>query len=347
MDNINTAINNNCGTNDNNISSFVDTDNNTISIELQEKFIPKKEASVFLSYSYERLGFNKRAERVYNCGEFLEFSKIKSNFKLTNANFCRDRLCPMCNWRRSYKVFAQVSKIMDFIVNDYKFLFLTLTVPNCTSFDLINVIDMLQKAFNKYIRYKKISNVVKGYFKALEVTYNKNADTYHPHFHVILAVPRGYFTSVNYIKRDDWLALWQKATCDNNITQVDIRKCVSKKELKEGQYASKLLSSAIAEIAKYSVKSKDYIDYNDCDFTDKVVFTLSSALASRRLCSFGGIFDIVRKKLSLDDVENGDLLHIDDNLRDDVAEMIYRYQWSCGTYKMIEYERVVPDISVD
>lgn len=351
---------------DNQSAFFPKVHNIIIENELQCKFEPKKLLSEYLAYSYERLGLISRSNRVRMCGEFLEFGKFSSvgggspvggppptgeldyKFKLTNANFCRDRLCPMCNWRRSYKIFGQVSKIMDFIVDDYEYLFLTLTVPNCIGSDLPALIDTMQHAFSKkFLRYKRIKQAVKGFFKALEITRNKKNNTYHPHFHIVIAVPKGYFKSSCYIKRDEWLEMWQMAMNDYSITQVDIRKCRTKHELQEGSEASKALSSAIAEVAKYSVKSSDYLDVNDCVLTDEVVNVLLSALSNRRLCSFGGCFDEVRKKLNLDDVIDGDLLHLDDTLRSDVAEMIYKYQWSCGCYKLIEYKRNVPVIEVD
>ncbi len=84
-----------------------------------------------LAESYKRLGY-KKYYRVLDCSTFLEWryyveSKEK---KLINANFCKVRLCPMCAWRRSLKTFGQVSKVMDYVEEnyDYKYIFLTLTV---------------------------------------------------------------------------------------------------------------------------------------------------------------------------------------------------------------------------
>ena len=51
---------------------------------------------------------NNRAEKVENCATWLTYGKTtKAEFKLFYANFCRDRLCPMCSWRRSLKIFSQ------------------------------------------------------------------------------------------------------------------------------------------------------------------------------------------------------------------------------------------------
>lgn len=228
---------------------------------------------------------------------------------------------------------------MDLIGSDYDFIFLTLTVPNVTAAQLAHKIDELQKGWYKLSNYKRVKRILKGFFKALEITYNLQADTYHPHFHVVLAVPKHYFKDDSYIKRDEWLKLWQRAMQDETITQVDVRKARGKikgSEITvEGAAASKALASAIAEIAKYAVKSSDYI-FPDEDKTDKVVGCLADVLANRRLCAFGGCFAEAHKQLQLDDAEDGDLIHLDGELRSDLATQIYRYEWSCGAYKLKE-----------
>lgn len=315
--------------------------------ELEKRFVPKKKETYHLANCYDRIGETNRAVRVRDCGTFLEFARAynESKVKLYNANFCRDRLCPLCSWRRSYKIYAQVSKIMDKIENDFDFVFLTLTVPNVTSDELSDKITQMQKAFEQMFNFdKRIKKACAGYFKALEVTHNKKRfsksfDTYHPHFHVILAMDKGYCSSKNYIKQSVWLDIWRRVMHDDSITQVDVRMCKNKSSA-ECQDAEKSLSSAVSEVAKYSVKSNDYIISWSEDLTDRSVKTFLTSLRGRRLCSFGGIFKQVRKALELDDCENGDLVHFDnDKIRADVALQIYRFGWSCGTYKLIAIEK--------
>ncbi len=318
---------------------------NTPLNEIKKKFLPKKIMSIKLADSYKRLGYEKKSERVADCGTFLEFAyKLDNSFKLHSANFCRDRLCPMCAWRRSYKIFGQVSQIMEVIGDEYSYIFLTLTVPNCSAAELSKTLDKIQKAWNKLIHYKAFKQVVKGYFKAVECTRSKRLGNYHPHIHSVLAVNKSYFRSKHYLKRNEWLDMWKKATKDNSITQVDVRKARGKRNL-EGELAVKALSSAIAEIAKYSVKPSDYlgkVDENGFlvnpfpdDKIDEIVETFSNALHGRRFCSFGGIFEEIRLKLELDDAEDGDLVHIEKELNPDLALQIYRYGWTCGQYKLI------------
>lgn len=333
--------------------------------ELATRFTPKRKASEVLALSYLRIGYLNKSDRVLNCGTLLEFQRAENEneWKLSSANFCRDRLCPMCSWRRTYKIYAQISQIMNVIENDYAFLFLTLTIPNCSADELPKTIDRLQAGWQRLIHYKRFQTAVKGYFKALEVTRNtdrrsKSYNTYHPHYHVILAVNPSYFKNKDYIKQAEWLSMWRKAMQDDSITQVDIRRCKGKDCL-EGAEAVKTLGSAVAEVAKYSVKSADYLGRMDKngflvapfpnEEIDEAVLYLGAALHRRRLTALGGIFEETAKQLQLDDCEDGDLIHVDGSaVRSDVAFMIRRYGWSCGAYKLLEERREVNiDISAD
>lgn len=322
----------------NNCSISLEKSQDRLDFELKEKFAKKKKQNELLSASYFRLGLDK-SYRVADCGSWLEFAlKSDNSFKLHNANFCRDRLCPMCSWRRSYKIFAQVSKIMDYIQDSFCFLFVTLTVPNCSGSDLSKTVDKINASFRKFLKYSRIKSVNCGCFKALEITRNSKTGTYHPHLHVVFAVPLRYFKENKYyIQRDEWLALWQKATKDSTITQVDVRRAVQK-STGDSQKAVKALSSVVAEIAKYTVKSKDYILADNPELTDEIVSVLDTTLYHRRLFSYSGIFKDVFMALQLQDVEadNADLVNLDDDIRPDLALQIYRYEWTAGCYKLTE-----------
>lgn len=310
-------------------------------IELDTKFSPKRISSLLLSASYARLGEFSKAQRVADCGTFLEYAHaidaddvMSEKGKLHTANFCRDRLCPMCSWRRSYKIFGQVSQIMSRIGGKYKFIMLTLTVPNCAPERLSETVQRLFGAWGKLIRRKAFKTAVKGYFRALEATRNKKNGTYHPHFHCILAVPLDYAESDLYIAREEWLKMWRKCYQDESIISLDVR--MAKGKNAETENCVEALSSAVAEIAKYSVKSSDYLIKDDEALTDDIVSRLSSALWHRRLCQFGGVFQEVAQDLKLDDAEDGDLVHLTDKIDPSLAYMIVRYGWSAGAYKLLD-----------
>ena len=79
-----------------------------------------------------------------------------------------------------------------------EFIFLTLTAPNVKGDKLEEEIRKYNKSFDKLMKRNEVKNIVKGYIRKLEVTYNsdmssKSYDTYHPHFHVVIAVNKTYF----------------------------------------------------------------------------------------------------------------------------------------------------------
>lgn len=306
----------------------------------ERPWIEKKERTLLLAESYKRLGF-KKAYRVQDCGSYLEFRRYTGNedFKLNCANFCRDRLCPMCIWRRSLKIFGQVSKVMDVAQeeNNSRFLFLTLTCKNVYGDELSESIDQLFYSFKKLMLKTKVKKAVKGWFRGLEVTHNIDRtsiayDTYHPHFHIILMVNGSYFTDTKqYIKQEEWTTMWKECL------KVDYIPVVNVKAFKSDSKTN--TSKSIAESAKYTVKDNDYLIKDNEELTDNSVFVLDKALKGRRLIAFGGELRKIHKALKLDDAENGDLINTDnaEDIRQDLDYTIERYKWNIGYKQYIKF----------
>lgn len=300
----------------------------------------KKLNTLELAKSYKRLGM-KKSYRVRDCGSLLEFKRYHEDgsLKLHQANFCKVRLCPMCAWRRSLKIFGQVSKVMERATKnkEYRFIFLTLTCRNISSKELSGQLDTLFKSYHKLMRRKAVKSAVKGWFRALEVTHNIQQDTYHPHFHVVLAVNKSYFKNIKiYINQDKWTQFWKESMKIDYTPIVDVR------AFKTG--TNKKTSKSVAEAAKYAVKEGDFIIRDNGKvnekMTDLAVWILDGALASRRLVSFGGELKKIHKSLNLDDVEDGDLINTnnDEELREDLNYIIERYQWNVGYKQYIKLE---------
>jgi plasmid rolling circle replication initiator protein Rep len=224
--------------------------------------------------------------------------------------------------------------------NSFEYLFLTLTVPNCSPDELDNTLTRLFKAFDRLMKRRNVKRAVHGFFRALEVTRNDEHDTYHPHFHCVLAVNPSYFHKADYIPQSEWLQMWRDAYGDQSITQVDVRKAKPKKSTFDelGNLVSNDLGSVVAEVAKYTVKSSDYIFPNDPEKTDRVINVLAGALKSRRLVQYGGIFKKLHKELNLSDPEDGDLINVTDELHPALAHIILTYSWSIGAYKLMSRE---------
>ena len=298
----------------------------------------KKIKTIELANSYYRLG-NKKYYRIRECGTYLEYRRYleTQELRLNRSNFCKVRLCPMCSWRRSLKIFGQTSKVMNKALEEkeYRFLFLTLTCKNVDGEDLSEQIDTLFYAFNKMNKRKQFKQSVKGWFRALEVTHNTdkssvNYDTYHPHFHMVLMVNESYFKDTRiYLTHKDWVELWK------SCMSIDYEPFINIKAFKSG--TKEETEKSVAEVAKYAVKDDDLIIKDesgqvDEELTDHAVFILDKALSNRRLVAFGGKLREIQQQLKLDDMENGDLINTDneEELRDDLNYVIESYHWKVG-----------------
>ncbi|WP_425388517.1 protein rep [Domibacillus robiginosus] len=292
----------------------------------------KKKRSLLMAEHYGEAGLNKKAERMEQCADTLLFKKSAEKLKLFQAYFCKVRLCPMCNWRRSLKIAFHNKQIVE-AANErenLKWIFLTLTVRNVEGSELKNTMDVMTKAWNNFSRYAAFKKSVKGYFRAMEVTKNREKEsewyaTYHPHFHVLLAVKPSFFTK-DYIKQAEWIAMWRKAMKLDYDPIVHVQRVKAKKEspdLNEIEQDVKRAveeQNAILEVSKYPVKDSDVIVGNSVT-TDNVetVLDLDNALAYKRLIAYGGLLKEIHKELNLDDAEDGDLIRVGEENADEIA----------------------------
>lgn len=272
---------------------------------------------------------NSRLNQLKECGSYLKYADTTEGRKLREANFCRVRLCPLCQWRRSLKLFSQVSEITDYILQHKKvrFIFATFTLKNVSGEDLSSTIDRMNEGF-KFLVQKKINlaetkplqeNLI-GYLKAIEISYNLKAKTYHPHIHCIFEVRPSYFGN-NYIKQSQWVSLWQK------VMKLDYEPLLKIKAIKDNSAFS------VAEVAKYPVKLNGIFEIKDRNEQARVLITLKRALHHRRLLTFGGDFREVKRLLKLKDVEtDSDLIRINDKELNVIAYTLFRYRADFGCY---------------
>lgn len=278
---------------------------------------------------------DSRLHDLEHCADTLVFlQNAEGKKKLKSANFCRLRLCPMCQWRRSLKMFGQVQTITDKILERDKstrFLFATFTVKNVDAENLETCINILNNKFlylvsrNKtFAPAKKLKQNLLGYLKAVEVTYNTKDKTYHPHLHVIFAVKSTFFkNSSNYMSKKEWISLWQQALGVDYKPQIDIR------AIKSGT------AKAVAEVAKYPVKTSSILSLSD-DEAIEVLKTLTFSLNKKRFVSYGGIFKTIKQELKLQDVETDkDLVNTDIEQQERfnaVTAVLFKYNFKFGLY---------------
>lgn len=285
-----------------------------------------KVSNTYLAIAYDEIDENK-ASRLRDCASWLEFNRTdEGGLKLHKANFCRVRLCPICSWRRSLKTYGQVRKIINVTGNNYAYIFMTLTVKNCTPEELDSELTAITKAWNRFIGYKAVKNVIKGYYRATEVTHNIENDTFHPHFHCLFAVNKSYFSGKTYLNYEKWRELWKKALRVDYEPQINIQRV-------KGQN----VEGVCAEVAKYATKvDEDVLCFDDWDLTVQTVDVLNTAFNKRRFIAFGGIFKEIHKQLNLDDIEDGDLTHIEDEPNGDLTQDKLLYAWNSGYNQYIK-----------
>lgn len=245
--------------------------------------------SAYRAGDYERL-----AERIAHCGQTLTFGAIAgdgspSRLKLKNARYCRVRLCPVCQWRRSLKWRARFLGAIPTITQRYpthRWVFLTLTIRNCQIEELRSTVEELNAGWQRLTKRKEFPAI--GTIRSLEVTRGTDG-TAHPHFHCLLLVPPGYFSGKNYLKHERWRALWQECLRVDYAPQVRV------------QAVKGNSMQAVCETLKYSVKPDDL--QHDRDW----LLELTKQLHKTRAVATGGVLrELIRDVTDSDDYSNID-----------------------------------------
>lgn len=253
-----------------------------------------------------------KEKNIDDCGTFLQ---ISTDGKIKGANFCKNKLCPLCQWRLSRKTYGKMIKAQQLIEAEQphlQYIFVTLTLRNMQSIK-IGIQDIL-KGFNNLTHDRIFRDISKGFYRRIEVTYNNNKNTWHPHIHMIMAVNNEYFQG-KYLRKAKWAMLWKRACRLDYIPIVDVRKVSDNKE------------KAVAEIAKYTMKPFD-IERARAEPT-KIYSELLEATHHRRLSSYGGVYKKAVKAVGLS--EN---MSLTDNITpDEIGEFFI--------FKNGKYERYI------
>ena len=328
----------------------------------------RKEKTMQLSELYDKAGYPEYAARTRDCATYLTFNVYQSGERrLKTANFCKLRLCPMCIGRRARRAVWKLSKVLDMVEQEHqaKFIFLTLTMQNVDGEHLGAALEQLTKAWDRFRDQQQIKRSVKGWFRSIEITrgdnrYHKDRKSgrmvykpdngYHPHLHVILAVEADYFSresrkSGKYLNQSDLIDRWQKALRVDYRPSVQIETAKAKR--KGGGVDSASLAAA-KEAAKYPIKDEDYIDQTLPEGRAvEIVRDYTEALRKRRLMAFGGWLKDAARALDADDLEDGDLIHTEEDApREDLLVMVDAYGWHFGAGDFILSNRQINPLDV-
>lgn len=256
--------------------------------------------------------FERYAKRIHACSGALFFAWLAHEetgelvLRLREARFCRCRYCPVCQWRRSLMHQARFLEALPKIQADHpgaRWLFLTLTVRNCSIQELGETLTAMNAAWHRLVKRGEFSPV-QGWIRSTEVTRGADGSA-HPHFHCLLMVRPSWFTR-HYVKHERWVSLWRACARLDYDPVVRIQSVKPKR----GRPEESALRDAAAETLKYSVKPSDMTD--DAGW----FLELTRQTHKRRFLAAGGALKDVLKRIETED----DLIHADDDAQGDAGD---------------------------
>lgn len=172
-----------------------------------------------------------------------------------------------------------------------RWVFLTLTVRNCSLHELRSTLKLMNDAWKRLIQKRGFPGI--GFVRSTEVTRSSLGEA-HPHFHVLMLVPASYF-STGYIRKEKWRELWKDALRANYLPVVHI---TTVKPKKDAPVETDAIALAVLETLKYGVKEDDLM--SDAMWLQE----LTRQLHKTRAVSVGGVM-----KDFLAEEEPEDLIH--------------------------------------
>ena len=299
-------------------------------VQSNVKWSEHKKANERTIQKLHLLGKHRRATRMRNCASFMDvyLCPCCGKVKVKSANYCKDRLCAVCNWRLSLQRYVQMRQIMDYIKShddSLHYTFLTLTVKNCKPETLSETLQNMADGWKRLIQRKFFKDRIIGWARSLEITYNKYSRELHPHYHIILISKDKL--DIGYTERQ-LKHMWQDCMRLSYEPIIDLREIHSHTGTED-----EALSKSILETYKYVVKSK-HLD----DMPLGVFKEFSEQLSGKRLLAFGGIIKEAKALLRLDmeELQDGELKDITcHNCNRDMQLAVAQWCWDTQTYEYL------------
>lgn len=246
--------------------------------------------NIRLAQSLQRQGDN-HWYAVMDCATqmLVKLCPVCGKVHADRTTACKHRLCPVCAVRKSRRIGAQALAAFEYMrdagqLNGVKLMLLTLTQRNVCREDLTGEVDKLLEALTRIRKVRNVQRFVKGSARNIEITYNREADTFHPHVHMIVMLSAD--APAEMAENRFWRDLWR------GLMGLDYEPVCDIRAIEDEQ-------GAVCEVSKYCIKPGSIfgIELDDAVF-DQVVFFINSALAGRRLISYTGIWKKARAALN-------------------------------------------------
>ncbi len=257
--------------------------------------------------------FEALASRMAICAGRLRFAWQADDdgvigLKLRQAQFCRVRHCPVCQWRRSLMWLARFYSALPEIQQQYpksRWVMLNLSVRNCQITELRSTIAEMNRGWQALIKRKEF-RVVQGWIRTTEVTRNNKPGrwygTAHPHFHCLLLVPSRYFSGREYLSFTRWQELWRSVLNLDYLPDIEVHAVT---ERRGG------VSGAAPEVLKYTTKPADLIA------DDEWLLEYTRQVHKLRFIATGGV---LKDALREHEESNDDLIHADETAAEKPAD---------------------------
>lgn len=253
-----------------------------------------------LAAIFRRAGWNRRGDRVYQCGLFVLEVSDNMGIHYVPSFQCGERMCPRCARSRSLRIAANAADVANYLrqTGDYRIPYhVVLTVRNVTASELSSMIDIMIAACRWLLHRRSIWRSVAGWGRSIEVTYSVDSDTYHPHVHLLI-IPTETPDSDTVGNASWWSEQWAAAlsSCGHNVDYKPI--CHSDAAYSDG---------VLPEVSKYVTKIGRIFSL-PFDARYLCITTIDNAVRGRKLVSYGGIWASARRALrQRDDIEADDM----------------------------------------
>ena len=218
------------------------------------------------------------------------------------ARLCRDRVCPICNWRLALRQYSQMLQTLNYYYEHYNAhtdaYFLTLTVPNCTPENVDYTMSKLTQDWDRLMHRSWCKKNIVGWARKTEITYNNRTNTLHPHLHVIVMATESPIPMIDY-----WLQYNPNANKQcQDLQSIDTgrhakvdRQTVVPVDLSEPDES---IVGAILETFKYTTKTAEILT-----MPLKTLRCYLQGIDGKRLIAYGGLIKDIRAELKLKEEE--------------------------------------------
>lgn len=215
-----------------------------------------------------------RPAAILTCGTYTLGTECPEcgAFHVYSTSLCRDRLCPVCAWKSSRRLFYRAVAAIQTLESEYshQYLHCVLTLQHSKRDCLRDLLNVLTRAYGRFRRFSAMKSV-DGSLRSIEITHGEHG--FHPHVHAILTVPR----TAAHITEDAVRDAWRRALNSEYSPQVDLTEAYSADA--EGD-----VFSAVAKACKYALKPGMLPELDDAELREFI-----DAVRGVRMVSFDGV----------------------------------------------------------